>query len=144
MDFLAENNLCGQTILRLVSRGNAIIAELLRLSEFIPPVFRSDSAARPEFAKYSDLLSDFSYFKNSEFFEHRISTKPVSSTQSYTKFLLNCGCVCAFKHVDEAVLGGKPPAGKGVNCEGSLLSQQGLHFGVWVFNTFCKVSLYKI
>ena len=63
-DFLAEANGCGQTILHVVgrvrgagpaaacidlprrftasqvSRGNAIIAELLRLAEFIPPVFR--------------------------------------------------------------------------------------------------------
>lgn len=76
MDFLAENNLCGQTILRLVSRGNAIIAELLRLSDFIPPVFR-DSAGRPEHAKYAELLSDFSYFSSSEYFENNIISKPV-------------------------------------------------------------------
>ena len=77
MDFLAENNLCGQTVLRLVSRGNAIIAELLRLSDFIPPVFR-DSASRPEHTKYAELLSDFSYFSNSEYFENNIISKPVS------------------------------------------------------------------
>ena len=76
MDFLAENNLCRQTILRLVSRGNAIIAELLRLSDFIPSVFR-DSASRPEHAKYADLLSDFSYFSSSEYFENNVITKPV-------------------------------------------------------------------
>jgi WASH complex subunit strumpellin len=39
-EFLAEDNPCGQSILRLVSRGNAIIAELLRLKDYIPPVFR--------------------------------------------------------------------------------------------------------
>nr|CAD7394522.1 unnamed protein product [Timema cristinae] len=39
-EFLADNNPCGQNILRLVSRGNAIIAELLRLKDYIPPVFR--------------------------------------------------------------------------------------------------------
>ena len=39
-DFLAENNQCGQTILRLVSRANAIIAELLRLKDFIPNIFQ--------------------------------------------------------------------------------------------------------
>ena len=44
-DFLAENNSCGQTILRLVSRGNAIIAELLRLSDFIPAVFKMETKA---------------------------------------------------------------------------------------------------
>lgn len=39
-DFLAENNACGQTILLLVSRGNAIVAELLRLKDYIPKVYR--------------------------------------------------------------------------------------------------------
>lgn len=39
-EFLAENNECGQTILRLVSRGNAIIAELLRLKDYIPQVYK--------------------------------------------------------------------------------------------------------
>lgn len=40
-DFLATNNICGQNLLRLVSRGNAIIAELMRLKDYVPPVFRS-------------------------------------------------------------------------------------------------------
>jgi len=76
MDFLAENNHCGQTVLRLVSRGNAIIAELLRLSDFIPPVFR-DSSNRPEPSKYAELLCDFSYFSSSEYFENNVISKPV-------------------------------------------------------------------
>lgn len=42
MDFLDPSNQCGQTMLRQVARGNAIIAELLRLSEFIPDIFRQD------------------------------------------------------------------------------------------------------
>ena len=36
----SQNNPCGQRALGLCSRGNAIIAELLRLSENIPPIFR--------------------------------------------------------------------------------------------------------
>lgn len=39
-DFLAENNVCGQTILNLVSKGNAIVAELLRLKDYIPKIYR--------------------------------------------------------------------------------------------------------
>lgn len=35
-DFLGEASPAGQLLLRLVSRGNAILAELLRLSENIP------------------------------------------------------------------------------------------------------------
>lgn len=61
VDFLAENNLCGQAILRIVSRGNAIIAELLRLSDFIPPVFRLKDKSDQQ--KYGDIICDFSYFK---------------------------------------------------------------------------------
>ena len=37
MDFLAENNACGQTLLRLVAKGNATIAELLRLKVRVHP-----------------------------------------------------------------------------------------------------------
>ena len=61
-DFLAENNSCGQTILRLVSRGNAIIAELLRLSDFIPAIFKMDNKA--DQAKYGNykFISQFFQF----------------------------------------------------------------------------------
>ncbi|KAL3869501.1 hypothetical protein ACJMK2_042174 [Sinanodonta woodiana] len=72
-DFLAENNQCGQNILRLVSRGNAILAELLRLSDFIPPVFRLENSQ--DKAKYGEIISDFSYFKNAEYFDNKIDTK---------------------------------------------------------------------
>ena len=37
--FTAENNACGQTLLHLVARGSAIVAELLRLSSNVPTVF---------------------------------------------------------------------------------------------------------
>jgi len=39
MDFTSSNNVCGQSLLRLIARGSAIIAELLRLSSHIPSVF---------------------------------------------------------------------------------------------------------
>ena len=57
-DFLSSDNLCGQTLLKLVSRGNAIVAEILRLSDFIPSVFTSNR----EQEVYSELLMDFKYF----------------------------------------------------------------------------------
>eukprot|EP01137_Pigoraptor_chileana_P023452 Opistho-2@89740 len=72
MDFLAENNACGQTILRLVSRGNAIIAELLRLGDFVPPVFRLET--KDDRDKYGDILIDFNYFRNSEFYDNKIES----------------------------------------------------------------------
>lgn len=39
-DFLAEDNPCGRALVHLVSRGNAVIAELLRLKDYIPNTFR--------------------------------------------------------------------------------------------------------
>uniref|UniRef100_A0A7N5JFP6 WASH complex subunit 5 n=1 Tax=Ailuropoda melanoleuca TaxID=9646 RepID=A0A7N5JFP6_AILME len=74
LDFLAENNLCGQAILRIVSCGNAIIAELLRLSEFIPAVFRYRDRADQQ--KYGDIIFDFSYFKGPELWESKLEAKP--------------------------------------------------------------------
>eukprot|EP01114_Cavostelium_apophysatum_P004875 TRINITY_DN1530_c0_g1_i1.p1 TRINITY_DN1530_c0_g1~~TRINITY_DN1530_c0_g1_i1.p1 ORF type:complete len:883 (+),score=302.78 TRINITY_DN1530_c0_g1_i1:200-2848(+) len=70
MDFLAETNVAGQTILRLVSRGNAIIAELLRLSDNIPSVFRMQDKETQQ--QYGMIISDFQYLKKAEFFEQRI------------------------------------------------------------------------
>nr|XP_034980312.1 WASH complex subunit 5 [Zootoca vivipara] len=74
VDFLAENNHCGQAILRIVSCGNAIIAELLRLSEFVPGVFRLRNKADQQ--KYGDIIFDFSYFKGPELWEEKLEAKP--------------------------------------------------------------------
>ena len=71
MSDLLESN-CGQTLLRLVSRGNAIIAELLRLSEVVPNVFRLDS--KSDQTKYGDVIFDFSYFKTSDSYDNRIES----------------------------------------------------------------------
>jgi WASH complex subunit strumpellin len=73
IDFLSENSVAGQTLLRLVSRGNAIIAELLRLSDNIPQVFYGRSKMAK---KYAELLIDFSYFKKSEYFDNKIDSQP--------------------------------------------------------------------
>ena len=81
VDFLAENNICGQSLLKLVSRGNAIIAELLRLSDFIPPEFKLDNKFNQ--LKYGEVLADFSYFRGPEFYETKIDAKPVRSEQTF-------------------------------------------------------------
>ncbi|KAK7873803.1 hypothetical protein R5R35_005787 [Gryllus longicercus] len=73
-EFLADNNPCGQYILRLVSRGNAIIAELLRLKHYIPPVFRLET--KQDQQKYGEIISDFSYFKMSDDFDQKIDKNP--------------------------------------------------------------------
>ncbi|KAI4470697.1 wash complex subunit 5 [Holotrichia oblita] len=74
-DFLAENNLCGQTILQLVSRGNAIIAEILRLKDYIPKVYRLEN--KQEIQKYADIILDFSYFRIAEGQEHKIESNDI-------------------------------------------------------------------
>ena len=76
IDFLAEANVCGQTVLKLVSRGNAIIAELLRLSDFIPPVFRME---REDQEKYKNIIPDFHYFECPDFYEGKIDGSQVGS-----------------------------------------------------------------
>ncbi|KAH9083252.1 hypothetical protein LEN26_021034 [Aphanomyces euteiches] len=75
LGFLAEENDCGQSLLRLVSRGSAIIAELLRLSNNIPGVFLGSAFVEdPEQKKYLDILFDFAYLKNPEEFENRVNS----------------------------------------------------------------------
>eukprot|EP00758_Cryptobia_borreli_P002857 Tbor_TRINITY_DN3345_c1_g2::TRINITY_DN3345_c1_g2_i1::g.23449::m.23449/K18464/RTSC, SPG8; WASH complex subunit strumpellin len=59
---------CGQNALQLTARGNAIIAELLRLSEYIPNVFR-EPAKSPE---YANIICDFKYFSFQDNFEKTI------------------------------------------------------------------------
>lgn len=85
VDFLADNNACGQTSVKLVSRGNAIIAELLRLSDFIPPVFKLET--REDKEKYGEVLTDFSYFKGPDYYENKINSKPVSSVGLFEREL---------------------------------------------------------
>lgn len=76
-EFLAENNLCGQTILQLVSRGNAIIAEILRLKDYIPKVYKLES--KQDLQKYGDIILDFSYFKVADAQDTKIENNDVST-----------------------------------------------------------------
>jgi WASH complex subunit strumpellin len=69
-DYLAENNQCGQTLLRLVARGNAIIAELFRLSDYIPSAFTQPNS------KYSEIIFDFNYLSNQFYFDTLVQKKP--------------------------------------------------------------------
>ncbi|XP_058458718.1 WASH complex subunit 5 [Malaya genurostris] len=71
-EFLAENNVCGQTILQIVAEGNTIICELLRLNEFIPEIFCLKT--KEEQQKYAEIIMDFSYFQISDAQEAKIET----------------------------------------------------------------------
>lgn len=76
-DLQASN--CGQTLLKLVSKGNAIIAELLRLSDIVPAVFKLDSSGKSHGispTKYTGLICDFGqYFKEGVDFEAEFNKK---------------------------------------------------------------------
>lgn len=58
------------TILELVSRGNAVLAELLRLKDHIPAIFIQADVNK----KYSDLIIDFSYFSQNETIDKKIES----------------------------------------------------------------------
>ncbi|KAK2722383.1 hypothetical protein QYM36_002799, partial [Artemia franciscana] len=65
-DFLAENNICGQALLSIVSQGNAIHAELGQLKDFVPLVFKKGTS---EHVKFGGVLIDFEYFQSPDSFE---------------------------------------------------------------------------
>uniref|UniRef100_A0A1A9W7M3 WASH complex subunit strumpellin n=1 Tax=Glossina brevipalpis TaxID=37001 RepID=A0A1A9W7M3_9MUSC len=69
-EFLAKNNACGQNLLRIVSMGNSIIAEILRLKDYIPDVYRMNTKGDQQ--KYSEIIMDFSYLKVAEAHEEKI------------------------------------------------------------------------
>lgn len=81
-DFLADGCAAGQTLVRLVSRGNAILAELLRLSQNIPPAFKISSNPKENkdspYAKYANVLFDFRYLKNTDLYEDRVEKSAAS------------------------------------------------------------------
>ena len=54
-----------------MSRGSAIIAEILRLKDFIPEFYFSVSEEK----KYSNIIFDFTYFKNVDYYEEKIMKK---------------------------------------------------------------------
>lgn len=60
-------------------KGNAIIAELLRLSDHVPNVFRLDTKETQR--KYGNIIFDFAYHKKSEFYENRIENSAVNRVE---------------------------------------------------------------
>jgi len=71
MDLLSEDDVCGQRLLRIVSRGNSILAELSRLAANIPQVFLGRADATSE--RYLRVLFDFDYLKNPDNYEASIN-----------------------------------------------------------------------
>ncbi|XP_035916794.1 WASH complex subunit 5 [Anopheles stephensi] len=69
-EFLAENNVCGQTILQIVAEGNTIICELLRLKDYVPELFYLKT--KEEQQKYGEIIKDFGYFQIADAQEAKI------------------------------------------------------------------------
>ena len=65
-------DLAASAFLRLSSRGEALVAELLRLSDHIPHLFLLQE--KSEQKAYGDVLLNFRYLKTPELFEHRIES----------------------------------------------------------------------
>ena len=63
-----DQDICGQELLKLVSRGSAIIAEILRLKDYIPELYHNPIEEK----KYSCIIFDFTYFKNVDYYEEKI------------------------------------------------------------------------
>jgi WASH complex subunit strumpellin len=99
-EFLDEDNVCGRSLLGLVARGSAIITELYRLADHIPPIFKSSdelltdlkdnnsnlkelssnnsttnsSSTILNYNKYQQLLYDFRYLKSPELYDEKIDS----------------------------------------------------------------------
>lgn len=69
--FIAEDNICSRNLLKLVAHGNAIIAEILRLKDHIPPLYCMET--KEVIQRYQEIILDFSYFKISENVEKKIA-----------------------------------------------------------------------
>jgi WASH complex subunit strumpellin len=90
-----ETSGAGKTLLRLVARGNAIIAEILRLSAHIPQPFqmRTQDAIR----KYGRIVVDFAYLdrtkgRGPDFYEEAIDKDEVNC---HSTFLDRVGFACS-------------------------------------------------
>lgn len=71
MDFLTES-LCGKALVKLVSKGSTITAELLKMSTKIPKLFLQDGT---ESEMIKVILMDFKYFKKPKEIEDFIAAK---------------------------------------------------------------------
>lgn len=64
-----DHDVCGQELLKLVARGSAIIAEILRLKDYIPEFYSNEKEEK----KYSNIIFNFSYFENVDAYEDKIN-----------------------------------------------------------------------
>lgn len=68
---LAESNDCGRALVRLLSRGHAIVAELQRAADALPAALRGEG---PAWRRLAPVLPDFSVFRTEGAVERVAST----------------------------------------------------------------------
>ena len=77
MELLTKSNPCGWYILTIVSRGSSIIAEIQRLSQYIPEDFTFPKQQTNH--QYARILYDYDYFGNEAVIENEIENNPILS-----------------------------------------------------------------
>lgn len=68
-------NVCGQTLLILTSRANAIISEILRLAPHVPSVFKLEDKAMIK--KYGEILIDLNEVSKADLLQTKIDKNQV-------------------------------------------------------------------
>ena len=61
-------------LLRLVARANANVAELMRLSDYVPRVFYLEGQ---DAQLYGLILQDYAYFQRADLIEEKLAADPV-------------------------------------------------------------------
>ena len=64
-------------LLRLVARANANVAELMRLSDFVPKIFYLEG---DDARLYDLILQDYAYFQRADLVEEKLTVNPVSAS----------------------------------------------------------------
>jgi hypothetical protein len=64
-------------LLRLVARANANVAELMRLSDYVPKIFYLEGE---DARLYGPILQDYAYFQKADLIEEKMSVDPVSAS----------------------------------------------------------------
>lgn len=57
-----------EKVLEFTAQGNAIISELLKISELIPDEFKLSETSK----KYNEIIVDFTYFKSMDLIDKKI------------------------------------------------------------------------
>ena len=88
-------------LLRLSSRGEALVAELLRLSDHIPPLF--SLLEKQEQKTYGEVLLDFCYLKTPALYEHRIENSAELISRDSEVWEVHGALICRVYDLFESV-----------------------------------------